>query len=303
MTAALALGTYRCRDVAVSAALAVAAGARWIDTAPNYAHGRAEAALRPILEAHPEVGLSTKVGFVTEQAAQDALEQRVLTPWDTAHEHSLDPRYIEWQVERSRRDLGRPRLDTVFLHNPERTHPGDRDELQRALRRAFLALEFQAAVGNIDGYGIATWSGFADDAFTVAELFSLAAQASGGRPPRLSAIQLPVSLVHLAPLVQALAGHGPVADAHRAGLEVFVSAPLHGGELPDLATDDLAAFIRPGLSRAAACLHAVASCPGVTRVLLSASTRAHWREAAHAFDLAPLETTRLREIADVLATV
>ncbi|UGQ14859.1 aldo/keto reductase [Yinghuangia sp. ASG 101] len=302
MSTALALGTYRCRDAAASAALAVATGTQWIDTAPNYGNGAVQPTLAPILTAHPEVGVSTKVGFLTDQTAQDALDQGVLTPWDTVHDHSLDPRYIEWQVRRSRSELGRTCLDTVFVHNPERACGEDRNELHRALRRAFAALEHQAALGNIDGYGVATWSGFADGVFTVDELIRLAFQASGGCIPRLTSIQLPVSLVNLAPLQAALAGEGPITDAHRAGLEVLASAPLHGGELDNLATDELAAYIRPGLSRAAACLHTVASCPGVTRVLLSASTPAHWHEAVHAVGLAPLDTTHLREITDVLAT-
>lgn len=43
MTAQLGLGTYRCPDVAEAALMAASHGADWVDTAPNYEHGRAEA--------------------------------------------------------------------------------------------------------------------------------------------------------------------------------------------------------------------------------------------------------------------
>ncbi|WP_322974025.1 aldo-keto reductase family protein [Actinacidiphila oryziradicis] len=124
-------------------------------------------------------------------------------------------------------------------------------------------------------------------------------------PPRQPAalpitIQLPVSLVMATPLAQALHGHGPIADAAHKGLEVFASAPLHGGELPHLATPELAELIRPGLSTAQACLLAVASCHGLTKVLLSATDPAHWVNALAALDSEPLPPEHLRKILDVL---
>ncbi|MGF1237125.1 aldo/keto reductase [Streptomyces sp. 2-6] len=64
MNPRFAAGTYRCRDVLRSVTAAVDAGVTWIDTAPNYARGTAEASLRPLLDACPQVGVSTKVGFV-----------------------------------------------------------------------------------------------------------------------------------------------------------------------------------------------------------------------------------------------
>ncbi|MFJ3762872.1 hypothetical protein [Streptomyces sp. NPDC090080] len=105
------------------------------------------------------------------------------------------------------------------------------------------------------------------------------------------------------PITQALHGHGPLPGAEAAGLEVMASAPLHGGDLVAMVGKDLAGLIRPGLTPAQACLLATASCPGVTRVLLSASGAPHWREAAEAVAQPPLEATRLREISGVLASV
>ncbi|MET7726633.1 hypothetical protein ACIQWL_50230 [Streptomyces mirabilis] len=59
---------------------------------------------------------------------------------------------------------------------------------------------------------------------------------------------------------------------------------------------ELADLIRPGLPAQAGIL-AVASCPGVTDVLLAASGAPHWREAADAVAQPSLTAAKLRETA------
>ncbi|MEU0060859.1 hypothetical protein [Streptomyces sp. NPDC006334] len=81
-----------------------------------------------------------------------------------------------------------------------------------------------------------------------------------------------------------------------------VEAPLHGGKLPGMVGKELADLIRPGLTPAQACVLAVASCPGVTDVLLAASGAPHWREAADAVAQPSLTAVKLREITGVLAS-
>ncbi|QIY94018.2 hypothetical protein HEP87_08085 [Streptomyces sp. S1D4-11] len=68
-----------------------------------------------------------------------------------------------------------------------------------------------------------------------------------------------------------------------------------------LATAELAALLHSSLSIAEVCLLAVASCPGVSKVLLSASTPAHWDAARAALDEPPLPAEALRKVLDVLA--
>ena len=82
----------------------------------------------------------------------------------------------------------------VLLHNPERAHVGDQPGLHRAIRDAFAVLKEEAAAGHVAGYGVATWAGLEEEAFTVGELLALAAEAAGGRH-HLVAVQMPVSLV------------------------------------------------------------------------------------------------------------
>ncbi|MGW4030594.1 hypothetical protein ACWEFL_14935 [Streptomyces sp. NPDC004838] len=92
-----------------------------------------------------------------------------------------------------------------------------------------------------------------------------------------------------------------MAAANELGWDVHASAPLHGGELPHLATPEIAELIRPGSKIAAACLTAVASCPGVSKVLLATSNPAHW-SGALAAPHAEVSRYTLRTVLDVLAT-
>lgn len=299
-TAALGLGTYRLRSSLVHEAACRAAedpGTAWVDTAPNYLGGRAQSLLAPALARH-RVPVSTKVGFLARGSATTAIVAGALSPTQADAGHCLSPAFIRWQCARNRAELGRDRLDMVFVHNPERAH-GDPYEV---LRRAFTALEEEVEAGTLDAYGVATWNGFDMGAFTVPHLDRLASLAAGTTDHHLRAVQLPVSLVTATALTQALDTRGPIAQAAERGWEVFASAPLFGGELTELATRELADLIRPDLSVAQACLLAVASCPGVTRILLSASDPEHWAEGRSAIHEPAVTVPTLRKVLDVLAS-
>lgn len=299
MSAFLSLGTYRVRAVSQAARTALAAGSPWVDTAPNYAHGRAHEELRPVLGEYPSVRVATKTGFFTEEQGRTALAEGTLTREETASRHSLEPGFVRWQTERSLTTLGR--VDLMFVHNPEHhAHGLDHAALHWRVREAFTALEEFAHAGRIGGYGVATWTGLTSEAFTVPELLALARQAAGSAEHHFTALQMPVSLVMDDLIRQALDGGGPLVQAKDAGLITFGSAPLHGGELLEAMTPELVDFIRPGLSAAAAALLAAGSCPGLDVVLTSASTREHWDDAAKAL-AAPLTAEELRRVTDELA--
>ncbi|MEV0639571.1 aldo/keto reductase [Streptomyces sp. NPDC050619] len=298
-TASLGLGTYRVRPSALTEAVARAAAdpaTAWIDTAPNYLNGQAQPLLAPVLVRHP-VPVSTKVGFLTAQATKDAVSDGSLTAQDADRGHCLSTPYVHWQCALNRTELGRDHLDLVFAHNPEHTN-GDPYE---ALRDAFTALEAETAAGTLTSYGVATWDGFDTGALSIPALHQLAVEVAGTEQHHLRAVQLPVSLVTATAFAQALDGKGPIAQAADLGWQVFASAPLFGGELPQLATRDLTTLVSPDLTIPQACLLAAASCPGVTRILLSASTPAHWAEAQAALQEPAVPIAPLRKVLDVLA--
>ncbi|NEA47836.1 aldo/keto reductase [Streptomyces sp. SID10815] len=298
MNTRFAAGTYRCRDVFQSASAAVDLGVTWIDTAPNYAAGTAEVSLRPLLDACPQVRVSTKVGFVPPSDRQAAREAGVL-PYGGDRGHCLTGPCIAWQLALSRARLGRV-PDIVFVHNPEHGRT-DRAGLSLVLREAFEALEGAATSGWIGAYGVATWAGLSNGMFTIPEL-TAAAEAAGGPHHHFRAVQFPVSLLCLAVVADALDGHGALADARESGLDVFASAALGGGELLGAMTRELVRVITPAVSPAQAALLVALSAPGVSRVLLSADTPAHWADALGAADHERLSTGRLRKVIDVVGT-
>ncbi|MFD6548533.1 aldo/keto reductase [Streptomyces sp. NPDC058398] len=300
MTASLALGTYRIpgQELAAAARRAASSPSAWIDTAPHYCHGRAHQLLAPVLADHPQLQVATKAGFLTAASARAACTAGVLpTP---AIQHSIAPKFVRWQTARSRTDLGRNRLDAVFLHNPEHRQ-NDRQDLDRELRAAFAVLEEAAHTAQTTAYGVATWNGFTQNAFTVPRLDQLAREAAGSPDHHLRVLQLPVSLVMDTHLTEALDGNGPINQATDRGWQIHASAPLHGGELLTLATPEIAALIQPGASVAAACLAASASCPGVARVLLATATAAHWDDALAVTSAPAIPPATLRTVLDVLA--
>ncbi|WP_017613969.1 aldo/keto reductase [Nocardiopsis salina] len=293
----LGMGTYRSRDAATSAGIAASAGCALIDTAPVYGHGAHQAALAPVLRTHPNVKVATKVGYLTRGQAQVALTAGALTDEEAAFGHSIAPAYVRHQIAMSRIELRRFTPDIVYLHNPE--HQEERSDLHARIRAAFAALEDEAARGMIRGYGVATWTGFDCGAFTVSDLVRLAREAAGSTQTALTAIQLPVSMVNVAPIRQSLNGCGPLHEANEAGLQSWASAPLHGGELPSLIRPKLADIVRPGASGVDAALLMTASAPGLTGLLISTTNAGHWKQAAEAVrDLLP--DHRLKELCELL---
>lgn len=300
MMAVLGLGTYRCRDVTAAARAAITAGVTVIDTAPVYARGSAHAQLAGLLPDRPGLRISTKAGHMTRHQARAARRAGLITSEEAAACHSIAPAYLRNRITANITEMGRRQLDLLYLHNPEHGAHGDRSRLLERITQAFTIFEEAAHQGDIAAYGIATWSGFTSGAFTVQDLVTAAQRAAGSTRTHLRAIQLPVNLIELTPVAEALHGAGPVAEASGAGLEVWASAPLNGGELLDLVTADLAEFISPGSSHVAATLAVVASTPGLTGALLSASTAAHWREALSAFQRPAIPLPHLQDICRVL---
>ncbi|MGW1835819.1 aldo/keto reductase [Streptomyces sp. NPDC002067] len=297
--APLGLGTYRIRPPAIHDAVLRAAEdhrTAWVDTAPNYLAGRAQTLLAPALTDHM-VKVSTKVGFVAQGSSFKAITDGVLSTAEAAVGHCLTAPFVHWQCAQNRMELGLSYLDMVFIHNPERT-TGDPRE---ALLGAFTVLEEEVRQGRLGAYGVATWDGFDSGALSVTNLDRMASLAAGTEYHHLRAVQLPVSLVTATAFTQALDNRGPIAQAAARGWDVFASAPLFGGELTELATRELADLIRPNLSVPQACLLAVASCPGVTRVLLSASAPAHWAEGRAALREPAVPAPILRKVLHVLA--
>lgn len=137
---------------------------RTIDTAINYRYQRSEQLIGEFFQekllSRNEVFLSTKGGFIPFQNT-DPLKSLGLKPSDIVEEsHCIHPKYIEWSLHQSLKNLKTNHVDIFFLHNPEFSlgvlSP---DEWESRIIDCFEFLEKQVTQGSCGVYGIATWQG------------------------------------------------------------------------------------------------------------------------------------------------
>lgn len=319
---ALGLGTYLgdCTDEDDAAYAAVvhaalAAGVNLFDTAINYRCQRSERALgRALVEAvasgevrRDEVVVCSKGGYVpldgappASRAEYDAyLEREFYAPGILERDalvrggHSIAPRFLAHQLDRSRENLGLRAIDVYHLHNPEEQLLAvDRPTFLARVRDAFALLEERAVSGDIAGYGCATWTGFRvtpdhRQHLALAELVALARDV-GGTAHHFRAVQLPVSLAmpeaarlptqrlgrRLVPLLEA-------ADA--LGVGVIGSAPLLQGKLASGMPVEMHAHFPGCTTDAQRAIRFASSLPGVSAVLAGMRSPAHLHENVDAW--------------------
>jgi aryl-alcohol dehydrogenase-like predicted oxidoreductase len=230
-------------------------GVNVIDSAINYRHQRSERAIGQALAAliasgevqRDEVVLATKGGFLTFDGEEppDAsayFQEKLLDPGIIRMEevvagcHVISPKFLENQIDASRRNIGVETLDIYYVHNPEtQLSRVGREEFFRRLKAAFAALEKAVTEGKIRRYGTATWNAYrvgppSAEALSLTDVLRLAEEV-GGKDHHLRAIQLPFNLAMPEARMASTqpAGRNPapllqVARAH--GLMVFASASL-----------------------------------------------------------------------------
>jgi aryl-alcohol dehydrogenase-like predicted oxidoreductase len=296
---------------------AVGMGTNVLDSAVNYRHQRSERAIASALSAlvalgtlrRDEIFIATKGGFLTFDADEPAdpsayfdeklIRTGLVRPEEVAAGcHVMAPRYLEDQIEVSRKNLGVETIDLYYLHNPEtQLTEISREEFFRRLAAAFAALEKAAAQGRIRAYGTATWNAYrvgmgSGEALSLAEVLRLAEEV-GGKDHHFRAVQLPFNLA----MPEALTlntqpsdgGHVPVLQVARAhGLMVFASASLLQSKLSRGLPSDMQKWF-PGLQTdAQRAIQFVRSTPGITCALVGMSQPEHVEE-----DLATASVARL----------
>ena len=286
---------------------AVELGVNLIDTAVNYRHQRSERAVGEALAQliasgrlrRNEVVVATKGGFIPFDGAMPAnagsyfaetyLRPGILRPEDVvAGCHSMTPRYLADQLERSRRNLDLETLDIYYLHNPE-TQLGEveRPEFLKRLSEAFAFLESAVQSGKIRHYGTATWHGYrqpssAPDYLSLPEVVGVA-RAVAGDHHHFRVIQLPYNLA----MTEAFTRANQVVDAEsvstleaarRLGIYVVASASIYQGQLSRNLPSVLTEYL-PGLTTdAQRALQFVRSTPGIGSALVGMKQVFHVEE-------------------------
>src|SRR5712671_4093209 len=179
LVSALGLGTYlgECDDAedaryAATVSAALEKGVNLFDTAINYRCQRSERTIGDSLRAmissgavaREEVVVCTKGGYIplertppgTKEGYRGFLDSEyygpgVMQPEDVVSGgHCLTPRYLNDQIERSRRNLGLAFIDVYYLHNPEQQLDAlSHSKFLDVITAAFSALEEQVERGII----------------------------------------------------------------------------------------------------------------------------------------------------------
>ncbi|HKW88365.1 MAG TPA: aldo/keto reductase [Candidatus Acidoferrales bacterium] len=311
------------RGYADSIVAAVMNGVDLIDTAINYRLQRSERSVGAALEklfangfTRDELIVCTKAGFLTPDGDMPAdandyfyrefIAKDIFTPEVIAAGcHCLAPRYIEDQIERSRRNLGVECVDIFYLHNPE-TQLGEvpREEFNRRILAAMRTAEFAVAAGKIRAYGLATWNAFrndphAADYLSLADMLSLAREA-GGNDHHFQFVQLPFNLVMPEALVrpnQTVNGKtvSTVQAARELGITLIASASLLQSHLAGKVPAMIHSTI--GLQDDLECaLQFVRSAPGITTALVGMKRIEHVKANVRLVTIPPTGQEQFRRI-------
>lgn len=330
MISSIGAGTYlgepdAATDTAYTGAIcaAVRGGINLIDSAINYRLQRSErsvgAALARLFSgdfARDELILCTKAGFLTPDGDMPAdandyfyrefISKSIFAVEDIAAGcHCMAPRYLEDQLERSRRNLGVSCLDIFYLHNPE-TQLGEvpRDEFNRRVSAAFQTLESAVAAGKIRAYGMATWNAFRSDPraqeyLSLEQMTGIARQA-GGNEHHFRFVQLPFNLAMPEALMrpnQTVGGKtaSMVQAARELGIALIASASLLQTHLAGKVSEVIHATL--GLRNDLDCaLQFVRSAPGITTGLVGMKRLEHVRANLKIAAIPPVPQEQFRRM-------
>ncbi len=291
-------------------------GTNVVDTAVNYRCQRSERVVGQAIENaevdRDSVFVATKGGFVPFDGerpddpgafvTEEYLDSGLIDRDDLVRgSHCIAPEYIDDQLNRSLDNFGVDSIDCYYVHNPEtQLAEKSREDVYDQLEATFTRLEERAAEGDIEYYGVATWTAFRvprghDDYLSLREIVSRArsaAKAAENTATHFRVVQLPFNVVMADAFTEA-SQDGPEGDqsalwfAHEAGLNVMTSASIAQGDLAEELPDDVAERLN-GETTAQRAINFARSAPGVTSSLVGASDVAHVRENVDAGRFDPM---------------
>jgi aryl-alcohol dehydrogenase-like predicted oxidoreductase len=275
---------------------ALRSGINVLDSAINYRHQRSErnigSALKAVIDSgeiqRDELIVCTKAGYLSFDGSvpsdprgyfvREFVDSGIIKPNEVAGGmHCMAPRYLENQLERSRRNLGLQTIDVFYLHNPE-SQLGDvpREEFRTRLKAAFGAMEKFVKEGKIRWYGIASWNSFrvaeSDQAFISLTKCVDLARSVGGDHHHFRFLQMPFNLgmPEAYGLPTQLQGHEHIPTlqfAQEHGIAALASASLYQGQLTHDLPEWLAAKIGMA-SDAERAMQFARSAPGIITALV-----------------------------------
>ncbi|MGH9711588.1 MAG: aldo/keto reductase [Candidatus Acidiferrales bacterium] len=330
MMSSMGIGTYLGEPDAVTdrhyteaVVAAVQGGVNVVDAAINYRLQRSERSIGNALDKlfadgfkREEILICTKAGFLTPDGdmpadANDYFFREYMSKGIFAVEdiaagcHCMTPRYLQDQIERSRRNLDISCIDVFYVHNPE-TQLGEvpREEFNRRIAVAFETLEAEVAAGRIRSYGMATWNAFrnesgAPDYLSLYQMVGLARQAAGNEH-HFHFVQLPFNLAMPEALMrpnQIVGGKtlSMVQAARELGITLIASASLLQSHLVGKVSPVIHDTF--GLSDDLECaLQFVRSAPGIATALVGMKQVEHVRTNLKMVRISPASQEQFRKM-------
>jgi aryl-alcohol dehydrogenase-like predicted oxidoreductase len=300
-------------------------GGNVIDTAANYRFQRSErnigAALAALFEkgfSRDEIFVCTKGGYLPfdgepPRNVRAYFEETFVKTGIASFEdlaggsHCMTPRYLQSQIDQSRRNMNLDCLDLFYLHNPEsQLGETDRSAFEARLAAAFEKLEENRAAGRVRFYGVATWNGFRvspqNPSFhSLEKMFKIAAEVGGSESHGFRFIQLPFNLAMPEALLarNQQAGGRAVSTleaARELGVNVMTSASILQGKLAAGLPGELRRAAGNLDSDAQTSLQFVRSTPGVTTALVGMSRARHVEENMKLVKIEPLDQETYGEL-------
>jgi len=201
-----------------SVKMAIKNGINFIDTASNYRYGQSEKeigdAISELIDEgivqREELIIASKGGFIPlefpfPQNPYEWINKHIIKA-DLAKEseieldeHCMNPKFLEFSLNRSLENLKVDKIDIYYLHNPEFEKIGKNEEdFYATVKKAFEAFEGFVKEGKIGSYGVATWNGLLYDEqneefISLAKLIEIA-QSVGGENHHFKYLQVPFNL-------------------------------------------------------------------------------------------------------------
>jgi diketogulonate reductase-like aldo/keto reductase len=206
--------------------------------------------------------VSSRIGFLQEDAdlgvgSEDLkailMEKGVIQDGDVVGNMCYGGKFLEWQLERSRENLGLETVDLVNLHNPENFLGAmGHADLYDLIGKAFRTLEDARQDGKLKNYGVSSYMAFRSLGKYYLSLQKLTeiAENSAGKDNGFKFINLPINITMPESFIEktqmqdstSLPTEGqtttPVENsistlklAEKLGLNVIAISPLMGGYL------------------------------------------------------------------------
>lgn len=197
---------------------AIKNGCNFIDTANNYRYQKSERevgdAIGELINegviTREELVISTKGGFIQldypfpknpyEWIEENITSKKLAKKEDVIiDQHCMSPKYLEYSIETSLKNLNVETIDIYYLHNPEfELGHLSYEKVIKKITKAFELFEKMADKGKIKYYGIASWNAFTFEEghleyIKIKDLVEIAKSLRGDKH-RFKFIQLPYNL-------------------------------------------------------------------------------------------------------------